>query len=61
MEEIQRKLALIDDHLAGGALRRRLVNEAPLFGPAVGLMAGIVLQDRLLRSLSSSNAFPPSL
>jgi len=61
MEEIQRKLALIDDHLAGGALCRRLVSAAPLFGPAVGLMAGIVLQDRLLRSLSSSNAFPPSL
>jgi len=41
MDEIQRKLALIDDRLAGGALRRRLVSAAPLFSPAASLMAGI--------------------
>jgi competence protein ComEC len=58
MDDIQRKLALIDDRLGGGALRRRLMSTAPLFGPAVGLMAGIVLQDRFLRSLSGSNALP---
>jgi competence protein ComEC len=53
MDEIQRKLALIDAQLAGGALRRRLVSTAPLFFPAVGLMTGIVLQDRVVRNVSS--------
>jgi competence protein ComEC len=48
MDEIQRKLALIDAQLTGGALRRRLVSTMPLFFPAVGLMAGIVVQDRLV-------------
>ncbi len=47
MDEIQRKLALIDNQLAGRTLRMRLVSEAPLFLPAVGLMAGILLQNRL--------------
>lgn len=47
MDEIQRKLALIDDQLAGRTLRGRLVSAAPLFLPTVGLMAGILLQDRL--------------
>ena len=56
MDEIQRKLALIDEQLARGGLRRRLVSTAPLFFPALGLMAGIVLQDRLLRSLSAPHA-----
>ncbi len=58
MDEIQRKLALIDEQLAPGGLRRRLVSTAPLFFPALGLMAGIVLQDRLLRPPSGSD---PSL
>jgi competence protein ComEC len=53
MDEIQRKLALIDEQLARGGLRRRLVSTAPLFFPALGLMTGIVVQDRLLRPLSS--------
>jgi competence protein ComEC len=47
MDEIQRKLALIDNQLAGRTLRGRLVSAAPLFPPAIGLMAGILLQDRL--------------
>ncbi len=47
MDEIQRKLALIDNQLAGRTLRGRLVSTAPLFLPAVGLMAGILLQDKL--------------
>jgi competence protein ComEC len=54
MDEIRRKLALIDEQLAPGGLRRRLVSTAPLFFPALGLMAGIVLQDRLLRPSSAS-------
>ncbi len=52
MDEIQRKLALIDAQLSGGVLRRHLVSTAPLFFPAVGLMTGIVLQDRVLRHVS---------
>jgi competence protein ComEC len=59
MDEIQRKLALIDEQLAGGALRRRLVSTTPLFFPAVGLMAGIVLQDRILRGLSGPGSLWP--
>jgi competence protein ComEC len=54
MDEIQRKLALIDEQLAGGGLHRRLVSTAPLLFPAVGLIAGIVVQDRLLRPLSGT-------
>jgi competence protein ComEC len=59
MDEIRRKLALIDEQLAPGGLRRRLVSTAPLFFPALGLMAGIVLQDRLWRLLSGLDPFPP--
>lgn len=55
MDEIQRKLALIDAQLQGGALRRYVVSTAPLFLPAVGLMAGIVVQDRVLRVWSASH------
>ncbi|MCX5644543.1 MAG: DNA internalization-related competence protein ComEC/Rec2 [Phycisphaerae bacterium] len=58
MDEIRRKLALIDEQLAHGGLRRRLASTAPLFFPALGLMAGIVLQDGLLRNPSGSH---PSL
>ena len=47
MDEIQRKLALIDSQLAGRTLRSRLVSTAPLFFPAVGLIAGILLQSAL--------------
>jgi competence protein ComEC len=47
MDEIQRKLALIDNQLAGRTLSRRLVSTAPLFLPAVGLMAGILLKHGL--------------
>ena len=57
MDEIRRKLALIDEQLTPGGLRRRLVSTAPLFFPALGLMTGIVLQDRLLRHLPG---FDPS-
>lgn len=47
MDEIQRKLTLIDNQLAWRVLRGRLTGTAPLFLPAVGLMAGILLQSRL--------------
>jgi competence protein ComEC len=44
MDEIKRKLALIDAQLAEHGLHDRLVATAPLFFPAVGLIAGIVLR-----------------
>lgn len=47
MDAIQRKLARIDDQLAGRTLRSRLVSTAPLFSAAMGLMVGILLQDAL--------------
>ena len=47
MDAIQRKLARIDDQLAGRTLRSRLVSTAPLFFAAMGLIVGILLQDAL--------------
>ncbi len=44
MDEIRRNLARIDDQLAGRTLYNRLVSQAPLFLPAIGLMAGILVQ-----------------
>jgi len=54
MDEIQRKLILIDNQLAGRTSLGRLTSTAPLFLPAVGLMVGILLQRRL-ESLNASN------
>ncbi len=47
MDEIRRKLALIDDQLAGRSLHGRLMSAAPLFLPAVGLMVGIMWQNAI--------------
>jgi len=47
MDYIQQKLALIDAQRAGLKQHSALARIAPLFWPAVGLMAGIVLQERL--------------
>ena len=60
MDEMQRKLALIDNELAGRTLRGRLASTAPLFLPAVGLMAGILLQEKLTGRLTGvlSSALP---
>ena len=44
MDEIQRKLLLIEAQLSGRNLPARLVATAPLFFLAMGLMAGIVTQ-----------------
>lgn len=44
MDEIKRKLALIDAQLAGQSLHAQLVATAPLLFVALGLMAGIVLE-----------------
>ncbi len=52
MDEIRRKLAQIDDQLAGCTLCSRLVSQAPLFLPAVGMMVGILVQHGLLRCLT---------
>jgi competence protein ComEC len=47
MDYIQQKLALIDAQRAGLKPHSVLARIAPLFWPAVGLMGGIVLQERL--------------
>lgn len=45
MDEIRRRLALIEAQLDGRSLHARLIDTAGLFFPAVGLMAGIVVQE----------------
>jgi competence protein ComEC len=55
MDEIRRKLARIDDQLAGRTLYSRLVSRAPLFLPAVGLMAGILAQHGFPCCLTASH------
>jgi competence protein ComEC len=47
MDEIKRKLALIDKQLAGGNFHARIVGTCPLVFVAVGLIAGILIQSRL--------------
>jgi len=46
MDDIQRKLALIDKQLAGGPanLHKRIISTSPLAFPAVGLIVGILTQ-----------------
>jgi len=48
MDDIQRKLALIDRQLAGGtfaSFHKQIISTAPLLFVAVGLIAGILLQN----------------
>ncbi|MHC4619952.1 MAG: DNA internalization-related competence protein ComEC/Rec2 [Planctomycetota bacterium] len=48
MDDIQRKLALIDAQLTGRAdLHRRIISTAPLLFAAVGLIIGILIQSAL--------------
>jgi len=44
MEDIARKLALIDEQLAGRNIHKRLISTSPLLFAAVGLITGILLQ-----------------
>lgn len=55
MDEIRRKLARIDDQLAGRTLCSRLVSQAPLLLPAAGLMMGILLEQQLQQCLTGAN------
>ena len=50
MDEIQRKLALIDRQLAGVNLHRRIISTCPLVFIATGLIAGILIQSVLPES-----------
>ncbi|MHC4604224.1 MAG: ComEC/Rec2 family competence protein, partial [Planctomycetota bacterium] len=54
MDEIQRKLALIDKQLAGGLenSHKQIISTAPLLFVVVGLIAGILLQSTLGLSVS---------
>jgi competence protein ComEC len=46
MDEIQRKLELIDKQLAGRSFHQRIISTCPLVFVALGLIAGILLQSR---------------
>ncbi len=48
MDDIQRKLALIDQQLAGRNLHRQIISTCPLVFPAIGLIVGILIQNSLL-------------
>ncbi len=48
MDDIQRKLALIDEQLAGRNLHKQIISTCPLVFVAVGLIAGILIQHTLL-------------
>ncbi len=54
MDDIQRKLELIDKQLAGGFVNsyKRIISTAPLLFVAIGLMAGILIQDIFDLSIS---------
>ena len=49
MDDIQRKLALIDKQLAGGFANsyKQIVSTCPLIFPAVGLIVGVLIQNTL--------------
>jgi len=48
MDDIQRKLAIIDEELTGARdFHRRIISTAPLLFAAVGLITGVVLQNTL--------------
>ena len=50
MDEIQRKLALIDRQLTGVNVHQRIISTCPLVFVATGLIAGILTQSILLQS-----------
>ncbi len=52
MDDIQRKLAIIDKQLAGGFVNsyKRIISTCPLVFVAIGLIAGILIQNTLLGS-----------
>ena len=50
MDDIQRKLALIDQQLTGRNLHKQIISTCPLVFVAVGLIAGILIQNTLLGS-----------
>jgi len=52
MDDIQRKLALIDAQLAGRNIHKQIISTAPLLFVAVGLIAGILIQNTLSLSFS---------
>ena len=47
MDEIQRKLRLIDEQLAGRNLHERIISTCPLVFVATGLILGILVQSRI--------------
>jgi len=56
MDEIRRRLALIETQLSQQNLHARLIDTAGLFFPAVGLMAGIVAQHAIATSFGPADS-----
>ncbi len=56
MDEIRRRLALIETQLSRQSLHTRLIDTAGLFFPAVGLMAGIVAQHVIATSFGPADS-----
>ncbi|MGD2094743.1 MAG: DNA internalization-related competence protein ComEC/Rec2 [Phycisphaerales bacterium] len=52
MDEIKRKLSLIDRQLTGGNYYNQIVSTCPLVFPAVGLIIGILIQDTFSLTLA---------
>ncbi len=52
MDDIQRKLALIDKQLAGRDVHKKIISTAPLLFAGAGLIAGILLQSTFDLSVS---------
>ena len=52
MDDIQRKLALIDKQLAGRNIHKQIISTCPLLFVAIGLITGILIQNSLDISIS---------
>ena len=55
MDDIQRKLALIDQQLAGRNLHKQIISTCPLVFPVTGLIIGILIQSTLLGPQATSD------
>jgi len=55
MDDIQRKLALIDQQLAGRNLHKQIISTCPLVFIALGLIIGILIENILIESRATSD------
>ncbi len=55
MDDIQRKLALIDQQLAGRNIHKQIISTCPLVFVALGLIIGVLIQNVLIESRAMSD------